>query len=48
MTKGYNCFPICIKCLDVRKKKVVMKGRQDVMQVKREKEHSGKQTKNTD
>ena len=31
VTKGYNCFPICIECLDVEKKKVILKGGQDVI-----------------
>ena len=41
VTKGYNCFPTCIKCLDVKKRKAVTKGRQNVMQVRKEKERTG-------
>ena len=37
VTKGYDCFPICTECLDVKKKKVVTEGRQDVMQLRKEK-----------
>ena len=26
VTKGYDCFPICVECLDVKKKKLVTNG----------------------
>ena len=42
VTKGYDYFPICIECLGVRRKKVVTKGRQDVMQARKEKERRGR------
>ena len=41
MRKGYDCFPVCVECLDVEKKEVVIKGRQDVIQIRKEKGFRG-------
>ena len=36
MSNGYQCFPICIACLD-NKKSIVHKGKKDQLQAKKEK-----------
>ena len=44
LTGGYNCFPVCVSCLDSGKK-VVTRGRKNEMEARKEKERKAKAAK---